>query len=60
MTFNLDHCITYCLYYYKPVTIYSYSGQPPKKVAPVKDIVKISVYAFIKMAESLKNKIIAI
>ena len=60
MTFNLDHYITYCLYYYKLVTIYSYSGQLLKKMAPVKDIVKISAYTFIKIAESSKNKVIAI
>ena len=60
MTFNLDHCITYCLHYCKPVTICSHSGQPPKKVDPVEDIAEISVYAFIKMAESSKNEIIAI
>ena len=64
LTFNSDHCMSYCLQHQKSVTVYSISRpHAPKSADALRrnqhDISEVSAYSFVKLAEKTDNQVIA-
>ena len=60
LNFNSDYYIIYCLSHCRLVTIYSGKSPPSKKSLLPNNIVEVSAYAFMKMAERSDNEVISI